>query len=156
MVNHESAHAVIAAWLGLAIREARVDRPDLWIGGIVGVEPDLDRLRDHLMATLAGPIAAPLSTPITWPPEPHGDGDERILATLVAALSDQNGSFQEPHWDECVTATRRLLDLPEVCRARVALGGVLLERGAIPGNEVHEIVTKAVTEPPPTRWVGRF
>lgn len=155
LVTHESAHAVIAAWLGLEIVEVRVDRPEPGVGGFVRGSPDLDRLQGYLMATLAGPIAAPLSTSITWPPDPDGYGDERILAVLVAAISDRNGSFQETDWDESVTDTRRLLDVPAVRRARSALGDVLLERGALPGAEVLRIVSKALTEPPQTRWVVR-
>jgi len=40
--------------------------------------------------------------------------------------------------------TRALLAMPEARRARLAVSDALLERGAIPGEEVRPLVTEAV------------
>jgi len=139
IANHEAGHAVVAVLLGLDVYEARVDRPDTSSDGVVSVRSDFDRSREHLLATLAGPLLAPLpASPVpAWPPSLDAFGDEQNAAILVERLG-----FCEEDWDEAIAETRSILC--EVPRAITDVSGALLERGALRGDELRDIVTSAV------------
>jgi hypothetical protein len=69
LANEEAAHAVLRALLGIEILEVRIDRPIQEgpdVAGVVATVPNMDRLYEHLLAVLAGPIS--VGRDIRWPP----------------------------------------------------------------------------------------
>jgi len=138
---HEAAHAVIADFEGLQILESRIDRPDPHVEGIVRVVPDMGNLLGHFRCLLAGRLAHPLHyPPLSWPLDSEGPGDEGNAARVAAYLDLTQAQF-----DVEVGIVRQLLRLLSGRQAR--LQSALLERGAIPGDEVHQILISGSTVP---------
>jgi hypothetical protein len=139
LANEEAAHAVMCALLGIEILEVRIDSPiqEDDVPGLVATVPNMDRLYDHLLAVLAGPLMAGREVP--WPPNIAAGGDEGICARLVAKLG-----LDEERFNEAKNIARGLLlDSPSSRRAYRAVGRALLERGALTGAEVAALVAEA-------------
>ena len=140
LANEEAAHAAFCLYFDIEVKEARVDSPisEANVGGWVRTVPDTstEGLENHLKVTLAGPLATGREIP--WPPSMHDGGDETVAARLVYILR-----YDKARWDEAVSFVRELLQFPTIQRAVKAISGALLERGAIPGDELQAIVSDA-------------
>jgi hypothetical protein len=116
--SEEASHAVTCLLLGIEVLEARVDAPIMAqgpdCGGVVRTLPNLDRLWEHLLATLAGPLS--VGRAIEWPLDITAGGDEEACARLVARLG-----LDEKAFNDAKTITRGyLFDLPTTRRAVAA------------------------------------
>jgi hypothetical protein len=137
--NHEAAHAVMAVLLDIEVFEARIDRPidrhpstlgwvyhahveEPWKAVAVSVAP--------LIFERRLPSSPSLNT---------DDGDE-----LNAAIVFHDAGMTSAQWDEAVEIATTFLGLPSSKRAITALSGELLERGAVPGDEVRRIIDKSL------------
>jgi hypothetical protein len=138
LVNEEAAHAAVCLLLGIPIQEVRVDRPICNgpdVDGWVKTVPDMstEGLEMQVKALLAGPLA--VGREISWPPSFIDGDDEGALARLCHVLG-----YDRARWDLAVFWVREVLQFPSTKRARLAIGSALLERGAIPGDELWQIV----------------
>ena len=136
VAHHEAGHAAIAWFHGLALLECRIDRPDSGLWGNVSVTPDLDKLEGHFQSIIAGQIASPLFLGglFTWPLSPDAPGDEAAAAAVARRLDMTRAQFESHS-----AITRDLLVLFAEKRSRLVQA--LLDRGAIPGDEVHSILS---------------
>jgi hypothetical protein len=136
--NEEAAHAVMCALLCVPILDVRVDHPDPYVSGLVRTVPDPDRLYQHLLVTLAGPLIVRRAIP--WPPAiaAVGDLDQVVCARLVPRLG-----LDEAQFNKAKDMARRLLDLPFSRRATLAVSRALLDRGALTGPEVHAVIAES-------------
>jgi hypothetical protein len=146
--NEEAAHAVVACLMGLAIHEARIDRPDPDVLGHVLVDRDFGDIRcdedldiqyyKRLLAVLAGPMCTRRWETGKWPLDETEPGDVGLAGRLCRWLRyDRVDLFM---------AERRVEELlrdPSVRRALRAMGSELLTHGAIPGGRVSELVPQA-------------
>ena len=145
--NEESAHAVIAALLGLELHEARIDRPDVDVPGHVllggyreiNCDEDLeDACYRRLLASLAGPVFIRRWDTGRWPLDEGDPGDVGIIARLCKWLD-----YGPVDLYLAERQVRQLLQEPSVRRALTDVGYELLMHGAIPGDRVSEIVAEA-------------
>jgi hypothetical protein len=67
------------------------------------------------------------------------DGDEFSAAVIV-----HDAGITRERWAEIVELATELLELSSSQRAITALSGELLERGAVPGDEVRRIIDESV------------
>jgi hypothetical protein len=126
---------VVAALLGLDLREVRIDRPDVGVPGRAVVRTSETTFYEHLLATLAGPIAANRWEVLEWPLDETTEGDLGIVARLCKHLHlDRVDLFVAEQ------RVRRLLEDRSVRGVLTAVGWELLEHGAIPGHRVYEIL----------------
>ena len=153
LVNEESAHAVVAALVSLRIYEARIDRPDVDVGGQVSIaglgteqvecEEDIRRASyRRLLAVLAGPVFVGRWDTGRWPLDRNDPGDVGLVARCCWWLG----------YDvvDLFLAERRvkaLLKDKQVHQAIKAVGTALLEQGAIRGSRVSELVAEARVDP---------
>ena len=141
LANEEAAHAAFCLYFEIPIREVRIDNPitdKANVGGWVRTIPNTSKegLENHLKATLAGPLATGREIP--WPPSSVDSSDEAILARLAYILG-----YDKARWDEAVFFVKEFLQFPTTQRAVRAISSALLERGAIPGDELKRIVFSA-------------
>jgi hypothetical protein len=138
--NEEAAHAYLSTLLGIPVLEVRIDSP-IREGpdcrGIVTTVPDLDRLWEHLLAVLAGPISVGREVP--WPPDIAAGADEEVCALLVPRLGLDEAQFTRAK----NIVKGYLFDLPTSRRALRAVSERLLERGALTGDEVRVVIAEA-------------
>ncbi len=135
--NEEAGHACAAVSAGVTVLEVRIDRPDDSMGVCATIPgTDVAGFRRQLFCTLAGPLVVGRVVP--WPPDVGDGGDEGVAARLVLLLDIDEGS-----WYRVVAVVAEFLRLPSTKRAITAVAGALLERGALTGDEVHEIVDGA-------------
>ena len=151
--NEESAHAVVAALMNLPILDARVDRPEVGVGGHVSIagqatEPvsceDDIRRADYrrLLAILAGPVFVGAWDSWKWPLDADDQGDVGLVARYCRWLRYD--------WVDLFVAEQRvkaLLRDKAVNRAIKAVGTELLDQGAILGARVYELVVQAEVDP---------
>lgn len=96
LASEEAAHAVMAALVGIEIGEAPIDSPaheDPDIRGLVATVPNLDRLFEHLLAVLAGPLV--VGREIPWKPDVAAGGDEGVARGLWPSLDLTRRIFRE-------------------------------------------------------------
>lgn len=142
IVNEEAAHAALCLYFDIPIREVRIDNPITDgddVGGWVRTIPDVsskETLDDYVKVTLAGPIA--VGRRISWPPSRVDSRDEAILARLTYILG-----YDEKRWNSAVSFVKEVLAFPSTQRAMKAIGSALLDRGAIPGDEISDVVHPA-------------
>jgi hypothetical protein len=141
LANEEAAHAAICLLMGIPVREVRIDSPlddDDSTRGWVWTDADMSvtGLTSHVHATLAGPLICGREP--SWPLSTVDSPDEAILSRLVFILG-----WDEERWKVAVHFVKELLAFPSVQRRIKALSGALLERGAIPGPEVKQMVNDA-------------
>jgi hypothetical protein len=129
--NHESAHAVAAAFLELEIKDAWIDGDEGAVNIIRGPDP-----WKCLVFILAGPCGS--FEPLAWPPqdlESRGRtrlDDEAVAAGLVAELRlDRDG------WDDAQELAHSILTLPRVRRARRVISRELEQHGAMTGDDIR-------------------
>ena len=152
-MNEESAHATVAALLGLEVLEARIDRPDVGIRGHVLIGPlatvpvscEQDLLSAYfrrLLAALAGPVFVGCWESARWPLEESDPGDVGLVARCCRWLDYDviDLLVAESH-------VEAMLRDKSVGRALSAVGRALLEHGAIPGQRVEELVAEANIDP---------
>ncbi len=137
--NHEAAHAVVAVLCGLTVTESRIDKIETpWSCGYTRVVPDLENLRGHLLATIAGPIID--GNPIGWPPLGAGQDDEKVAAHILGRVA-----MDELAWGVAHAEVIALFRSNKA--AMMAVSGALLEHGALHGADVHRLVTEAEAGP---------
>lgn len=144
LANEEAAHAALCLYFEIPIREIRIDNPitdEANVGGWVSTIPDTSKegLEEFVKATLAGPLATGREIP--WPPSSVDSHDEAILARLTYILG-----YDKARWDSAVFFVKEFLQFPSIQRAVKAISSALLERGAIPGDEVRRLVDDAQPE----------
>ena len=152
-LNEESAHATVAALMGLEILEARIDRPDVDVGGQVLIGPlatvpvtceqDLrSACYRRLLAVLAGPVFVRCWEAARWPLDESDPGDVGLVARYCRWLCYDvvDLLMAESH-------VASLLKDKAVGRALSAVGWALLEHGAIPGQRVEKLVADADIDP---------
>jgi hypothetical protein len=130
---HEAGHACVALAVGLPLREARIDTPD-WPStygwAVVG---DGDHSYENLLlASLGGPLSDIPPTRPAWPLRQDGKGDETNQAIICDRLGSSEADYRR---FEGLAA-----DFLRVFRdRRGALQAALLDRGALPGDELRQI-----------------
>jgi hypothetical protein len=113
------------------------------VAGLVATRPVWTQvgLRDHIVATMAGPLAE--GQELQWPPDRFAGGDEDIVGMLVWALG-----LAETDWWIAELQAQDILDKHRDAFRDVARA--LRERGVLSGDEVRRIVEEA--KPPPRTW----
>jgi hypothetical protein len=151
--NEESAHAIVAALMGLEIHEARIDRPDVDVQGVVSIaglatehvesDEDLHSIAyRRLLAVLAGPVFVRRWPTGKWPLDDSDPGDVGFAASLCRWLR-----FDVVDLFMAERRVAKLLEEPSVHRVVRAIGSELLEHGAITGEQVYEVVAEIGVDP---------
>ncbi len=136
--NHEAAHALAAVLLDVGVNEVRIDRPDIGTLGqaVTEKQPPESRWK-HLAVSLA-PLIVSKRCP-DFPPSLNSDDGDEFKAAVVA----HDLHLDESEYDGIVGVISELLNLPSSRRAFTALAGALLEKGALPGDEVRQVIQEA-------------
>jgi hypothetical protein len=141
--QHEAGHAIVAAlWAGAHVDEVRIDRPDANVLGHLRYamhdrpeeltpEEKRAKLRDRLTVILAGPLAC--GEDIQWPVFGPDGTDRGHAGSLIMLLG-----LTEAEVTSVIAHTKALCRLYQ--REIRALASALLDRGAIPGSEIFEVV----------------
>jgi hypothetical protein len=136
--NHESCHAVAAVLLDLEVFEVRIDRPidrhPSTSGWVKAARPE-EAWR--AVALSIAPLIFDKRVP-KFPSLNSDDGDEFNAAVVV-----HDAGISPERFGEIIELATELLELPSSKRALKAVAGALLERGAIPGPEVKQMVNDA-------------
>jgi hypothetical protein len=137
--NHEAAHAVMAVLLDIEVFEARIDRPidrhPSTSGWVKAARPE-EAWR--AVALSIAPLIVDKRVP-KFPSLNSDDGDEFNAAVVV-----HDAGISPERFSEIVELATELIELPSSKRAITALSGELLERGAVPGDEVCRIIDKSL------------
>lgn len=137
LAHHEAGHAVIALWHDVEVLETRIDRPDVGADGrtrfrkIDFAKASRDELKAQLAATLGGPLAN--NQRMTWPLSGYDTTDEGWAKTFVFLLDYSRDEFEQVQ----STTAGILQFLQSDVRA---LAAALLDRGAIPGSEIKQVI----------------
>jgi hypothetical protein len=148
--NHEAAHALAADLLSLRVFEVRIDKPlhpaDNKPGFVYGHCIHQRAPREDLWKDIAVALA-PLILANRCPGFPpylfSDDGDERTAAMVAHDIG-----MTEQEWDNTVDIISTLLEFPSSKRKLKALSGALLEHGALPGGEVHRLLSLSGAQEP--------
>jgi hypothetical protein len=100
---------------------------------------DVELLKSALMTL--GDFACPLIFEKRLPSFPSlnsDDGDEFNAAVVI-----HDSGITRERWAEIVELATELLELPFSQRAITAISSQLLERGALPGREIKQLVDEA-------------
>jgi hypothetical protein len=153
LLNEESAHATVAALMGVEIKEARIDPPAVDANGHVlitslGTAP-VNSEQDiryacygRLLAALAGPLFVGCWESARWPLDEKAPGDEALVARYCRRLD-----FDAVDLLMAEACAATLLKHEPVERALWAVRWALLEHGVVPGHRVEEIVTEMDADP---------
>jgi hypothetical protein len=91
IAEHEAAHAVIASFYGVPVKEVRIDHPDDVHGvcvidhSSISDEELRTRARDHVSILLAGPLAS--GDQVEWPLYGPPGSDHARAATTIASVA---------------------------------------------------------------------
>jgi hypothetical protein len=135
LVNHETGHAIAGLWLGLPVREVRVDRPDDW-AGLVTLDREPGRAFEKLLFCLGGRVAE--GRPMRWLPRADLVGDEANAALLVDYLG-----FDAQDFADATLLVTDILRQSQCVRAATAIADRLLEHPVLAGDEAKRIFDAA-------------
>jgi hypothetical protein len=146
-LNHECGHAAVGWFLGLKLREVRVDRPGVDdYAGLVTIEAA--RPYEALLFILGGPCGE--NAPLRWRPRHDVPGDEGIAAGLIGQLG-----LDEDGWNDATAIVEDILRRTR--KAGRALSWALYDQPVLSGDEAERIMREASSSrsrPTETCWRG--